>query len=98
MQIDATHLWIVPVVTVLAQMAKAIPFIEGRPWLGPWMAVALGLGLAAIASLAQPVDLPFQQALGIWGVEGVLAGLAASGLYSLGGKKLMGGIGKLIGS
>ena len=87
MNIDAGHLWIVPVIAVLVGLLRSIPAIDSRPWCLPWLSIAVGMALAALALvLAPPPDVTFARYLATWIVTGLTGGLTSSGLYSAGGK------------
>jgi len=68
------ELAIIPIVTALMLAVKKIPplDLQGRGWLLPWIAVGLAVGLSFLSAKAVSADLAFQ---------GIVYGLAASGLY-----------------
>ncbi|MBN2584872.1 MAG: hypothetical protein JXL80_17540 [Planctomycetes bacterium] len=64
--------WI-PLLTILVQALKAVPFVKQRTWLLPFVAAAMGLGLAVLCHWG---DLDGERVL-----TGVALGLTAAGLY-----------------
>jgi len=84
---DAQQLAAIPIVAALMMMVKQIPIFapEGRKWILPWVSLVLGVGVAC--GLAGAVT-------GVWAltpdlaIQGVIFGLAASGLYDVGAKAI----------
>jgi hypothetical protein len=81
---------VVPVVAVLVQLGRAIPWLSRRPGLLPWASIASGLIVSLAALLAFPRGLAGGPWWGFWMIHGLIAGLTASGLYSAGAKKIVG--------
>lgn len=86
MDIDATlFAWLVPLVTVLVRVIRAIPALAdpSRSWALPLISIGVGLGLAGLAQLVwPPAGLTAGAIAGRIALHGLLAGLAASGLWS----------------
>ena len=88
MEIDATFLAvIVPVVTILVRLIRALPYLASREaWL-PAVSVAVGLVISGSwTAWRRPADLGLAACVGYAVLHGVLAGLAASGLWSVAAK------------
>lgn len=92
MNIDETLLIVLaPIVTIAVQVLKTVTALGEKPKWIPVVAVISGVVLAALWLLWQPpVDLTSSQAIGYGGLHGILAGLAASGLYKIGSNSLQG--------
>lgn len=87
MDINVSLGWIAfltPIVIGLTQALKGVPLIAPRKWLWPFLAVAVGLLLAAGSACLLTGPATFPEAL----FHGLLAGLAAASLWD-GGKGLM---------
>ena len=84
---EAQQLAAIPIVAALMMMVKQIPVFapEGRKWILPWVSLAVGIGVAC--GLAGAMT-------GVWAmtpdlvIQGVICGLAASGLYDVGAKAI----------
>jgi len=70
---ESVHLALVPILLVIVQCLKAVPFVAARTWCLPFVAMALGVLLAyAYEGFPPRGDLAW---------TGLMAGLAASGSY-----------------
>jgi len=93
MQLDARMLGLVAVLTTaIVQAVRQIPLLAGRDGWLPLIAVATGVLVAACVSIVWPPPVAGAAARTAWmALHGVAGGLSASGLYSLGAKKVLPG-------
>jgi len=88
---------LVPIVTALVQGIKRIAWIDARPGIVPFVAIAAGLAVAAMGVAGWgPAGLSLGREVAFVAVHGVVAGLAACGLYSVAGKPLFAAVGGLL--
>ena len=90
MQLDLEMIAVlVPIVTALVQAAKKIAWVAARPGLMPFVAMAVGLAAAALGVAGWgPDGLAAGKTAAYVATNGVVAGLAACGLYSVAGKSI----------
>jgi hypothetical protein len=78
---------LVPIVTVLVRLLRLWPWLDVRTEYLPAASVAVGLVLSASwTAWTPPAGLGIGACAGYAAIHGVLAGLAASGLWSAGAK------------
>ncbi len=87
----------VPIITALMQAMKKIAWVDARPAIVPFAAIAAGVVLAALAVAGWgPGELSLGRELAFMAVHGMVAGLAASGLYSVAGKRIFAAVNGLL--
>lgn len=98
MELDMTILAaVVPIVTLLVQLAKQLPVLAKHSDWMPLLSLAIGLAVVASKVLAWPLaDVSTGQVIGYIVIHGIVAGLSASGLYSVAGKGAFDQMAKLL--
>ena len=87
---------IIAIVAAIVQVMRKIKWLDERTSLLPLLSIAVGLIVVGGWVLLVPPAASVRATVGYWLLTGILAGLSASGLYDLAGKKIFETLGALL--